>query len=60
VTHPKWKQRAINAKAELEAAEQAARHQAFWAAVPQPKQAPRPFDDEFLFAVPPQPNEVPF
>jgi hypothetical protein len=35
--HPKWKQRQLDAKKEREAAEAAARHKAFWEAVPQPK-----------------------
>lgn len=34
---PKWKQRLLDAKAELEAAERKARHDAFWEAVPKPR-----------------------
>jgi hypothetical protein len=37
VRFPKWKQRALKAKAELESAEQSARHKAFWDAVKKPK-----------------------
>ena len=54
MTLPKWKERRLKAKAELEAAEQAARHRAFWEAV----KPPRP--SRAIFAVPPQPHEVPF
>jgi hypothetical protein len=40
---PKWKQRRIKARAELEIAERRARHAAFWAAVPPPR-VRRPVD----------------
>lgn len=43
--HPKWKQRRLKAKAELEAAERKARYDAFWAAVPKP-QSKRALDYE--------------
>jgi hypothetical protein len=41
---PKWKQRQLKAKAELDKAERDARYKAFWAAVPEPKRKTVDFD----------------
>ena len=54
---PKWKKRQLEAKAELEAAERKARHDAFWAVVDPPRKLiedqpdysePKPVDYERL------------
>lgn len=58
--HPKWKQRALKQKADADAAQKAARYARFWEAVAPNTRERMPFDDEHLFSVPPQPNEVPF
>lgn len=39
--HPKWKQRAIKAKADLEDAERAERYRKFWESVQQPQYTER-------------------